>query len=248
MQCPKCSYVRSATDINPAWQCPACGIAYHKYRQHLQRAAKPFKPLTGDAAPPIAPADTSVWTLLGANLLALFIAYLYDWSLAELMLIYWAQSVIIGMSYVARMRSLDKFSTENFQMNGKSVAPTASTKRQTAIFFTVHYGFFHLGYLVFILAEAPGALFDLGFVLCTAAFAFNHMFSYRYHRALDQAGTPNIGTLMFTPYIRIVPMHLTIVLGGSLAGGDNLLLFGLLKTVADTLMHVVEHKRLGHKA
>jgi hypothetical protein len=184
--------------------------------------------------------------LLGANLFALFIAFLQNWSLAELMLIYWAQSVIIGASYVARIRSLDKFSTKNFKINDKSVEPTASTKRQTAIFFALHYGFFHLAYLMFILSEAPGALFDLGFVLCTAAFAFNHVFSYRYHREMDRAGTPNIGTLMFTPYIRIVPMHMTIVLGGSLAGTDNLLLFGLLKTAADTLMHVVEHKRLGH--
>ena len=43
-------------------------------------------------------------------------------------------------------------------------------------------------------------------------------------------------------------MHLTIVLGESLAGTENILFFGLLKTVADTFMHVVEHKRLGHKA
>ncbi len=90
--------------------------------------------------------------------------------------------------------------------------------------------------------SAPGALFDIGFLLCSPAFAFNHLFSYRYHRALDQAGT-----LMFTPYIRIVPMHLSIVLGESLAGSVNILLFGVLKTIADTLTHVVEHKRLRHK-
>lgn len=28
--CPKCSYVRLATDQAPDWQCPACGVAYHK--------------------------------------------------------------------------------------------------------------------------------------------------------------------------------------------------------------------------
>lgn len=28
--CPKCNHVRSATDDAPAWQCPKCGVAYHK--------------------------------------------------------------------------------------------------------------------------------------------------------------------------------------------------------------------------
>jgi hypothetical protein len=33
MKCPKCAYVRSATDtLLPEWQCPKCGIVYAKYR------------------------------------------------------------------------------------------------------------------------------------------------------------------------------------------------------------------------
>lgn len=30
--CPKCGYVRKATDAAPAWECPSCGIAVDKYR------------------------------------------------------------------------------------------------------------------------------------------------------------------------------------------------------------------------
>ena len=30
MKCPKCSYVRLATDVAPAWQCPSCQVAYAK--------------------------------------------------------------------------------------------------------------------------------------------------------------------------------------------------------------------------
>lgn len=32
LTCPKCSYVRKPTDTTPAWQCPACGIAYAKFK------------------------------------------------------------------------------------------------------------------------------------------------------------------------------------------------------------------------
>jgi hypothetical protein len=30
--CPKCRYVRTATDQAPGWQCPSCGVAYLKVR------------------------------------------------------------------------------------------------------------------------------------------------------------------------------------------------------------------------
>lgn len=83
------------------------------------------------------------------------------------------------------------------------------------------------------------------FWACTAVFAVNHLWSYRYNRDLDRQGTPNIGTLMFTPYLRIVPMHMTIIFGGLFVhAGAGLLLFGTLKTAADVAMHVAEHAQI----
>lgn len=51
---------------------------------------------------------------------------------------------------------------------------------------------------------------------------------------------------MFLPYARILPMHLTIILGGALGGEGAavVLIFGALKTAADVLMHHVEHRIL----
>ena len=194
--------------------------------------------------------DGSVWMLLAINLIALMTAIWQGWSLAELMLIYWAQSLIIGASYVLRISRLGNYSTEGFRMNGRSVKPNAATKRKTAFFFCIHYGGFHAAYLIFILQDLPpGILLDPGFIACTLGFAINHAFSYRYHRQMDEQGKPNIGTLMFTPYLRILPMHLTIIFGGATgSAGTGLVIFGALKTAADAVMHVVEHRRLGTKA
>lgn len=36
--CPKCGYLRRAADTAPDWQCPACGIAIHKYQAKLAEA------------------------------------------------------------------------------------------------------------------------------------------------------------------------------------------------------------------
>jgi len=253
--CPKCHHVRAAMDVAPAWQCPACGIAYNKYQSYLERARKiATPPAAGDDAPGWTE-DGSIWSLVAANVLSLAVAYYQDWSTVSLMAIYWGQSVIIGIANVFRMLSLDHFSTENFTMNGQRVEPTTGTKIQVAFFFAIHYGFFHLVYLFFLFgfmidkgssgAATEVELFEPWFWMCVAAFALNHFWSYRYNHELDRQGTPNIGTLMFTPYLRIVPMHLTIIFGGMFMNtGGSLLLFGVLKTLSDIGMHAVEHAQL----
>ena len=237
--CPKCSYLRRATDTAPAWQCPSCGIAYVKWQTARQLVVPPQ---AGEPAPAL-PFDGSIWLLLAVNVAALGVAQWQRWPLTQLMLLYWGQSIAIGVSYVLRILSLDKFSTEGFTINHRPVEPTPETKRQVAGFFAFHFGFFHAVYFVFLLA-APRtqARLDAWFWLCILGFALNHFWSYRYNREVDRQGTPNIGTLMFTPYARIVPMHITIVTGGFL--GKSLLLFGALKILADLVMHLVEHAQL----
>jgi hypothetical protein len=80
-------------------------------------------------------------------------------------------------------------------------------------------------------------------MLCIAAFLANHCFSFRYHLREDLERTRNLGSLMFFPYARILPMHLTIIFGGFIAFRfAAVLLFLLLKTLADLAMHAVEHQ------
>ncbi|MGR8918477.1 MAG: DUF6498-containing protein [Gammaproteobacteria bacterium] len=242
--CPKCGHQRAAGAAAPAWQCPACGIAYHKYAAYLERAREAMRPPPA-TAPPAKLWDGSVWMLVATNVLTIMAALALDWDLYSLMLVYWGQSVIIGVANVFRMLALEQFSTAGFTMNDAPVPETASGKRSTAAFFAVHYGMFHAVYLVFLLAESERGVFDWPLVVCLAMFAANHAWSFRYNRELDARGRPNIGTMMFTPYLRIVPMHLTIILGGMLgADGFGLVLFGALKTGADVGMHFVEHAQL----
>lgn len=167
-------------------------------------------------------------------------------SLRELMLVYWMQSVIIGVSFFLRMLSLERFTTEGMTMNGKPVATSARGKVHVALFFAVHYGFFHVIYLMFVAFGPPEAkaagLSMLGYWLCAAVFVISHGYSLLENIAKDRRGKPNLGTLMMLPYARIVPMHLTIIFGGLLfTGSAALLLFCILKTVADVVMHTVEH-------
>ncbi len=78
-------------------------------------------------------------------------------------------------------------------------------------------------------------------------FFFNHRYSYTWNRERDATRKPNIGFIMFFPYVRILPMHTMILMGNHFAGDSTgrLVMFLLLKTLADVAMHVIEHSRAG---
>lgn len=184
--------------------------------------------------------------MLAANLVAIVIALATRMPLSDLMLVYWIQSVIIGVSFFARMLSLGRFSTEGLNLDDEQLDATPRNKVRVALFFALHFGFFHLVYLMFLAfepaAQKSAPFSALGFWLCAAGFAVGHGYSLLENIAKDRAGEPNLGTLMMLPYARIVPMHLTILFGGVLFKGvAALVIFCLLKTVADVLMHTVEH-------
>jgi hypothetical protein len=189
--------------------------------------------------------DRSVVVLLLSNLLTIGLAVYQQWDIFVVMWVYWGQSVIIGYFNFRRIRDLKKFSTAGFMINDQPVKPTPKTQRQTALFFALHYGIFHLVYLGFLSADTKVAggfpLFNV--LLCIGVFYLNHWFSYRYNREQEQDRVPNIGSIMFYPYIRIIPMHLMIIAGITFFGGSSaaLIIFLLMKTAADVAMHVIEH-------
>ncbi len=191
--------------------------------------------------------DPSLWILLFSNLLTIYLATKENWDLSTILGIYWFQSVTIGFFNFIRILSLKSFSTKGVQVNGQSVQSSRGTKIFIAFFFLFHYGFFHVIYLVFLFVSSFLKAFDLGFGVVDFKYIFsvgvlfflNHLFSYFYNRPKDSE-KQNIGTLMFYPYARIIPMHLTIIFG--FIFGNGLVLFLGLKTLADIIMHVIEHR------
>jgi len=234
---------------------------------HLHR---PVHPAHSTPAPLLTtPRDDALKGILIANGVTLAVAVWQDWSVLQLLWPFWMQSVIIGWYARQRILKLTRFCTKGVKINDRAVEPTVETQRWTANFFALHYGFFHVGYLLFLtiftLTADPqgfievthegsghvsqvliGRVYPSDFLIYVAlAWGFwqSHRASHREHVAADLGNTPNIGTLMGLPYARIIPMHLCIILAIPLGGGA-IWLFMLLKTGADALMHVVEHRLL----
>jgi hypothetical protein len=213
--CPHCGHTRAPDTPGPRWHCPNCLNVYPE--------PVPAEP---DAEAPLP--DRSLWTLVAANALTVGAALWFKVPLGDLLLVYWWQSVMIGISFLIRMVS---------RIRAGWVDPFGMPWFQPA-FFVMHYGFFHLVYVSFIPAPSTHGLFT-PFGACLVIFALNHAYSLWYNIRRDRIANVNVATLFWLPYARIVPMHLTIILGPLL--GIGLVLFLGLKTLADALMHIVEH-------
>lgn len=186
--------------------------------------------------------DFSFINLLISNLIVIILAVIQRWEVTTVLWVYWIQSIIIGFFQFLRILSLKQFSTENFIINNQPALPTAQTKTFTAFFFMLHYGFFHFIYAIFLFNFFTNKPMDfIYFFSGGLIFFLNHTFSYFHNKIIDEQKTQNIGTLMFTPYVRIIPMHLIVVFGAIL-GQSVLAVFLFLKTLADLLMHTIKHR------
>lgn len=177
--------------------------------------------------------DRSLLVLIASNILTIFLAVTEGWSLATIMWVYWFQSVTIGFFNVFRILRAKKKST-------------TWDRWYSAFFFAIHFGLFHLVYLVFLSTGSKSLVFGQGIgsidfasvFVPAAVFFVNHLYSYRYNREHDVI-KQNSSALMLYPYARIIPLHFTIMFGALF--GAALPFFLALKTVADALMHSFEH-------
>ena len=213
------------------------------------------------------PSDTSILSLLAANLLTIVIAVLEGWDLGMTLFIYWVQSLVIGLFAVLRilMYRTDLITdSPSFQkvMKGKEAGNPAlaalAIKIFMAGFFSVHYGLFHYGYFEFLSAFgllAGVSLTDPYLLLACGAFFVHHAYSFLYHRKYTGPAEEYLKETFLFPYHRIIPLHATIIFGGfisiiAMAFSVNLsmiiLVFFLgVKTVVDVRMHVRKHREEG---
>jgi hypothetical protein len=181
------------------------------------------------------------------------------------MFIYWAQSIIIGIFSVISILSAD---TEAMRANlQKPIDERGGTEKITpgfarfylcimAGFFSLHYGLFHWGYYTFIVESGIFGTVnfaDPGIWLSCGLFFANHLYSHITYRHKGPKDFRYVNEQFFTPYRRIIPMHLTIIFGsivilalgvfGIISTLPVLVLFLILKTRSDITAHLIKHEQ-----
>jgi hypothetical protein len=197
-----------------------------------------------------------LFLLIVANAITILLAMGEGWNLIEVLLVYWFQSVTIGFFAVLQMLLYRGPGIDANVPGGLSPGLAWLRKVGMAAFFCVHYGFFHLIYLGFILAFSW--IFGLGFqdvsglLPACAFFLVTHLYSFLFYRKREEVEGLTLSEVFSRPYTRILPMHLTIMAAffigfpaASLGMDVNriiLLIFLVLKTLADLWGHVRKHR------
>ena len=186
--------------------------------------------------------------LIAANLVPLAGVLFFGWDLASVMVLFWAESAVIGFYTALKMAVVGKFAA-----------------LLTVPFFIGHFGGFMAGHFLFIdsffvrgidaTGQAPGArealqaIFDpLWFSLAGLFISHGVSFFDNFLGRREYAGT-TMKALMIAPYNRIVVMQLALIFGGWIImllknPVPALALLVLLKTALDFTAHRSEHSSL----
>lgn len=214
----------------------------------LARRDGEHAPATGPesaAKRPTRLASPSTLLLILANLVPVFGAGFLGWRLADVMVLYWAESAVVGFYNVLKLITIGRW----FAL-------------LTVPFFIGHFGAFmavHFLFLYGIFIEGPNRLSsgDLGEVATLfvglwpglAALVVSHGFSFL-HNFLgrhEYAGR-SLRTQMTEPYGRIVFMHLVLIFGGGLTlvlgePAPVLIIVIALKVALDVRAHLRQRQR-----
>ena len=193
---------------------------------------------------PRRPVLVSSAALIAANLIPLAGVLAGGWRVFDVLLLFWAENVIIGVFNVLRMLVV-----------AKRREPSAVG---LAMFFTLHYGIFTIVHGVFVVtlfgaaAESPlpafAGLAAPGLALPLAALVASHGVSFLANFVFGgEMDRVSAGALMAAPYGRVVVLHVTIIFGGFAvaASGAPVLALALLvalKIVVDLAAHLAEHR------
>ena len=182
--------------------------------------------------------------LLGANLLPIVGVLLFGWDLGAIMVLFWAESGIIGIYHLLKLAITRRWLT--LLLGPVFVGHFGAFM---AVHFLFIYGIFIEGFT----GDGPGdSLAEVAQVFVTLwpallALVASHGISlFTNFPARDAHRAKNLQDEMSGPYRRIAIMHLTIIIGGglSLALGNPLfalILLILLKIVADLKAHHAQH-------
>lgn len=167
--------------------------------------------------------NPTAFILLLANLVPLLGVLFWDWSVINILLIFWAENLIIGAFNLAKMFLAGLRHTQTIPLRGTLFQ---------MVFFAVHYGMFTLVHGVALRAiflDGPGvplfesvqANFQLmahaGLWWACAALVISHGFSFFSNSVrLNGTAPPTPQALMMAPYGRVLVLHLCVVLGALL--------------------------------
>jgi hypothetical protein len=162
--------------------------------------------------------NPAVYSILIPNLVTMFFAIWQNWDVATIVLVYWAQSIIIGFFFCITLLTLkleDLGNDELFTNKDVSVnTVNHSIKLLLFIFFIISYGGFHYGYFTFIQFFINQVNLDsFNIFISILLYFLGYLYTFLYYKdfKLHSNNFKYLIDLMFSIYKRIIPIHMTIL-------------------------------------
>ena len=187
----------------------------------------------------------SAWWLVLANLIPIYGVLQFGWSVGELLLLYWLETVVIGVFGIAKLVGARR--------ERGTPGRTFLSRLPKAAFFCIHFGGFSAAHLLFLreVFDVPGL--DRFLLYATVGLAASHAFSFlSNYIGKREFITEDETQFMLAPYGRVVIMHVVVIAGAALVEKTGstfpaLLLLIALKTVVDLAAHIREHRKAAEK-
>jgi hypothetical protein len=187
--------------------------------------------------------DRSLWSLIFWNLLTIVWAVIARWSMGSLMAVYWCQSLILGFFWFLRIIILPDFYVP--QQQDLSIEQAFQAKATTAAGFIAIYSILHV-FAGLALYRWLGPVSTGGILIVAGIFFLSQCFGFSRTAAWISGDRPT-SSIVFFPYIRVLPMFapLIVMAKAGLTGQMLLVVFLLAKTAVDAAMHIVERSHFG---
>lgn len=180
----------------------------------------------------------SILFLIAANVVPIIGTLFFNWSVFEIIFIYWCESGIIGF-----------FNLLKIMIKTRPIFLAIFL----CIFFTIHFGGFMFGHLMFIFILFADQSINLNiiyeFIYPISALFISHLVSFIYNfigKEEYKSSNDSLTFDMLPPYKRIFIMQFVLVLGGMLITLFNnkivgLVLLIIIKTIIDINSHIKSH-------
>jgi hypothetical protein len=189
--------------------------------------------------------DPGLWILAGTNTWLVIHYYRHPGIFPMLIWIYWYQSVMLGGFNFLDMLTVPLKKKDTTNPNDFGNYKKSGLTRWSAFFFLIHYGLFHFVY-VFFLPLGNGQFDHEFFRYSIFAFLVGQIINFVQEKAQQRTVSPNLGKMLFLPYLRILPMHITILLPVFMHI-SSMGVFLIMKSLADVAMYIATKPAGGNK-
>ena len=180
--------------------------------------------------------DPGFWFLLLINSWLIYYYLQTPGEFNTIVWIYWLQSVLIGLFTFIQLLRIKNPDEKSLTMNNQPISK--NSMGCAAFFFLAHYGFFHFVYAIFLLVRFSKGANTKMILITGCIFLIESTMQLLRRRNNTFEQKENVGRIFLTPYLRIVPMHLMILLPNILDMSVTVV-FLILKMMADIAMYMV---------